>query len=474
MKKHIRELAAKVQHIPNGRALLVGGYVRDQLLGIASKDADIEVYGVPAKKLEALLRHAYPRRVNTVGRAFGVLKIAIGNGKDLDVALPRRESKTGAGHRGFRVEGDPGMTISEAARRRDFTINAIAQDPLTGKMEDPFDGAKDLKKKVLRVVDPKTFIEDPLRVYRAAQFVARFGLTVEPATMRLMKKMVVRGDLLQLSAERITEELKKMLLRAERPSRGFELLRELGVIKRNWKEIWALVGTPQEPEWHPEGDVWIHTMMVIDEAAKMIRQRARKFTEDEKLAVMVGSLCHDFGKPATTKKMDGRIRSLGHEAAGETPTRSFLSRLSFGETVRSAAIAIATQHLKPALLFRELERGTMTKDQYTNAVRKLVSRIHPVSWRILIASAEADYRGRGAHGPKKGVYEIGASFVAAIRRLKMHKMPPKPLLQGRDLVALGIQPGPEMGKMIQAVEDARDRGEVRTKKEALELLRSLM
>lgn len=456
------------------RVLAVGGFVRDAHLGIASSDVDVEVYGVSPERLEALLEDLFDGRVNTVGRTFGILKVALGDGKDLDVALPRRESKVGKGHKGFSVAGDPTLSPEEAARRRDFTINAIAADPLTGEVIDPFNGVADLEQNVLRVVDPATFVDDPLRVYRAAQFAARFGLTVEPKTIGLMRQMVTDEALLELSSERVTDEFKKLFLKAPRPSVGFELLREIGVIERHWPEIHALVGTPQELEWHPEGDVWIHTMMVVDEAAKIIRQDARNFDATKKLHVVLGALCHDFGKPVTTGVVEGRIRSRGHEAAGETPTRAFLGRLAFGEDALKASVVSATEHLKPPLLFRELEAGKVTGAQYENAVRKLVTRIHPVPWQVLIAIAEADFRGRGTANAKNPIYTIGNRFIEAVEHLGLDRESPKPLLRGEDLIALGVEPGPKMGHLIREIEDARDRGDIQTKDEALRLVQSLL
>jgi tRNA nucleotidyltransferase (CCA-adding enzyme) len=326
------------------RAFLVGGCVRDALLGQPSKDADMEIYGVAPDTLERLA-HTLFADVDAVGQSFAVLKAFV-EGGDLDLAIPRRERKAGRGHTGFFIESDPDLSFEEACRRRDFTVNALLLDPLTGALIDPFHGQEDLSRKQLRVVDTSFFSDDPLRVYRAVQFASRFGFFIEPTSLALLVSMVERGDLAELSAERVTDELRKLLLQSEAPSIGCALLRELGIVARTYPELEALAHTPQEPEWHPEGDVWTHTLLALDHAATLIRREP--FNEAQALGVMLGTLCHDLGKPATTAmgEKDGmlRLRSLGHEEAGVAPTRSLLARWTFGDEALTAAIACAKEH----------------------------------------------------------------------------------------------------------------------------------
>src|SRR5688500_9037946 len=268
------EIARAATHA-GGRALIVGGWVRDRLLGRESKDIDIEVFGIDAAALKPLLETL--GRVDTVGESFTVYKIA-----GLDVSLPRRESKTGRGHKGFTVIGDPSLSIEEAARRRDFTINAISFDPLTGEYLDPFHGRDDLAAQRLRVVDSSTFADDSLRVLRALQFAARFELTLDDEAKAICRAI----PLDDLPAERVWGEVEKLLLAAERPSLGFALALELGVIDALFPELKALVGCEQEPEWHPEGDVWVHTLQVIDRA----RERIDDLDRPQALTVMLGAL----------------------------------------------------------------------------------------------------------------------------------------------------------------------------------------
>src|SRR5580704_561762 len=323
-----------------GRALIVGGWIRDRLMGRESKDVDVEVYGIAADRLRSLLDPF--GRVEAVGESFQVYKVG-----DLDVSLPRRESKSGRGHRGFEVAGDPTMTIEEAARRRDFTINAIAWDPLTGEYLDPFDGRGDISRRLLRVVDPATFADDSLRVLRAIQFAARFDLVVDDET-RAICRAIALDD---LPAARVWGEIEKLLF-APRPSIGFALAMDLGVVSKLFPELRALAGCPQEPEWHPEGNVWVHTLQVIDQT----RLRLEDLPRPQQIALMLGAVCHDLGKPATTKVIDGRIRSLDHEEQGVAPALAFLDRVNVrsieGYDVRQQVAGLVAQHLKPGAWYK--------------------------------------------------------------------------------------------------------------------------
>ncbi|MEC8360093.1 MAG: hypothetical protein VXZ92_09950, partial [SAR324 cluster bacterium] len=278
---------ANAIHQQGGQPILVGGSVRDYLLGqIIPKDLDLEVYHLEANKLEMVLSQF--GKVLRVGKSFGVLKL-ITEHAEYDVSLPRRESKNGKGHKGFLVNADPRMTFEEASARRDFTINSIGFDPIHQLWLDPHHGQEDLKKGILRHVGP-AFAEDPLRVLRGAQFAARLNFQLAPETLELCQTL----DLNELSRERLLGEFVKLLLRAERPSIGLEILRQTKAL-RFFPELEALIDVPQDPTWHPEGCVWTHTLMVVDEAAKL-----RVGEEKNDLFLMFGALCHDFGKPATT------------------------------------------------------------------------------------------------------------------------------------------------------------------------------
>ena len=434
-------------HDAGGRALVVGGWVRDRLMGRPSKDVDLEVFGLPADRLRGIL--AAFGAVNAVGESFTVYKVA-----GIDVALPRRESKVGSGHRGFEVRGDPGLSPADAARRRDFTINAIGWDPLTGEYVDPFDGRGDIERRVLRAVDSSTFPEDSLRVLRALQFAARFELQIDPATAELCRRI----PLDDLPPERIRGEIEKLLLQARRPSIGFELARRLGVIDRLFPELTALVGCPQEPDWHPEGDVWIHTLLVIDEA----RSRIDDLDRPRQLAVMLGAVCHDLGKPATTAFVDGRIRSIDHEQAGVGPATAVLDRLNVhtigGFDVRRQVLGITAHHLKPGMF------GMSKTPVSDGAFRRLAQK---VDLELLARVAKSDCMGRG------GGFDCSSMdwFLERARQLGVEHAPPRPLVLGRHLLALGMSPGPRIGELLRAVYERQLDGSITTVEDGLAFVR---
>ena len=433
-----------------GRAIVVGGWVRDRLRGQPSKDIDIEVFGVPQDRLLELLTPL--GRVEAVGQSFPVYKLVPPGGSqgEIDVALPRRESKARRGHKGFDVQGDPSMSIADAARRRDFTINAIAWDPLTGEYDDPFHGRADLERRLLRAVDPRTFGDDSLRVLRALQFAARFDVTLEEGTAALCRTL----PLDDLPAERIWGEIEKLLLQAERPSIGFRLALDLGVIARVLPELLPLVGCVQEPEWHPEGDVWTHTLLVIDKARELNGDldRARRVT------VMLGAICHDLGKPPTTAVIDGRIRSLDHEQAGVEPSLALLDRLNVhtidGFDVRGQVAGLVAHHLKPGA-FRKAANVT------DGAFRRLAQK---VDLELLARLARADCLGRTGH------FDCSAMdwFLERARALGVEHRPPEPLLLGRHLLALGLAPGPRVGEILRQVYEKQLDGDLTSVEAAIE------
>ena len=434
-----------------GRALVVGGWVRDRLMENASHELDMEVFGVPARELPAVLETF--GKVEPIGKSFPVYKIG-----NVDVGLPRRESKTSPGHKGFVVEGDPSMTIEEAARRRDFTVNAISWDPLSDEYFDPVGGRTDLMSRILRAVDPRTFGDDSLRVLRAVQFAARFEMTLDEDTKALCRS--IRLD--DLPPERIWGEVEKLLLRARRPSLGFSLALELGVIDQLFPELKALVGCEQEPEWHPEGDVWVHTLQVIDQA----RQRIDDLDFADQLWVMLGAVTHDFGKPATTAFLDGRIRSMNHEEEGVAPAEAFLDRLNIhsiaGKDVRAQVLGLVAHHLKPGMLYKVREELT------DGAFRRLAQK---ANLELLARVAKSDCLGRSP-----GTFDCSAMdwFLERARDLGVDRSPPKPLLLGRHLLDLGMQPGPEMGALLKQVYEKQLDGEIKTTEEGIALASQMM
>lgn len=434
---HITELAQGLQQA-GGRALVVGGFVRDCLLGLDSKDYDLEVYGLPLAALERVLGRF--GEVVAIGRAFGVLRV---KGLDADISIPRRDSKVGPGHRGFLVELDPTLDFPQASRRRDLTINSMGYDPLSGEVLDPWSGRQDLEAGRLRATDPGHFSEDSLRGLRVAQFHARFEMEPDAELRRLCAQL----DLSDLPGERLFEELKKLLLKARRPSLGFELLRETGLL-RFFPELAAMVGVPQDPEWHPEGTVWEHTLLVVDRAAELRSGSGDEAEAD--LVLMLGALCHDLGKPATTALIDGRVRSPEHEEVGVPIAHALLERLRVAHHVSTQVEALVRHHLAPALLVK----GGATPKAY----RRLARKLHEagIDAHTLHRVAQADHFGRTTPDALAREFPAGDAFLAQMEQLTPPGQEVRDVVLGRHLIARGYRPGPSFGPLLAACRDLQD------------------
>lgn len=405
-----------------GRALLVGGCVRDALLGLEPKDIDIEVFGIEPEKLEDILLKHFG--IIKVGKAFGVLKL---KGIDIDISIPRRESKVGKGHKGFKIEGSPNLSFVEAASRRDFTINAISWDPLTEEFIDPYHGREDLSKGILRHVSDK-FSEDPLRVLRAMQLAARFDFKIDLETVELCKSIEPED----LPKERIFEEWKKLIIKGKVPSVGLKFLKDCGWISY-YPEFEALIDCKQDPQWHPEGDVWVHTLHCMDEFA-----RERINDEWEDLIVGFGVLCHDFGKAVTTfVDEDGRIRSPGHDIAGVEIADKFLRRMTEEKALIEAVLVLVEMHMRPAELYKA-QAGS-------GAIRRLAHRVGRIDRLIRVVSADM-----GGCPPKdKSIFLVGLQwFEMQGELLKVIESRPKPIIRGRHLISQGLKPGIAFKKIL--------------------------
>ncbi|HXD72936.1 MAG TPA: hypothetical protein VN628_04340, partial [Vicinamibacterales bacterium] len=348
-------------------------------------------------------------------------------------------------------------SVEDAARRRDFRINAILWDPLTDEHLDPFDGRGDLERRLLRVVDPSTFCDDSLRALRAIQFAARFGFTLDDEAKALCRSM----PLDDLPAERIWGEVEKLLL-ARTPSAGLALALDLGIVAKLWPEMKAMDGCPQEPEWHPEGDVWVHTLQVVDQA----RSRIDDLPRPQQLAMMLGAVCHDLGKPATTKFADGRIRSLDHEEQGVPPATALLDRLNVrsidGYDVRGQVLGLTAQHLKPGAWYK-------VRDEVGDgAFRRLSAK---VDLELLARLAKSDCLGR-----EPGKFDCTAMdwFLERARRLGVEHRPPGPILLGRHLLELGLKPGPRVGEILKSVYEQQMDGTVQTLEQAITAAKALL
>ena len=428
----VKDISALVRGA-GGRAYMVGGSVRDLLLGSRQvKDVDIEAFGVGPEKLQSLVGSRY--EFDQCGVAFGVLKI---KRLDIDVSLPRRESKAGEGHRAFLVDSVPDLSIAEAAMRRDFTVNAMYYDPLDGAFEDPYGGAADLERGVLRHVSEK-FREDPLRVLRGMQFVARFGLEPAPETIEICRSVGIEG----LAQERLFEEWAKLLVKGREIGRGLEFLRATGWT-RYFPELEALIGCRQDPAWHPEGDVWEHTKLCLDAFA-----RRRTGDRREDLIVGLAVVCHDFGNPATTATdpVSGHVRSLGNDEAGAGPCLSFLRRLTNDEGLLKDVPPLVRCHMQPFALWRS--------NAGDSAIRRLALRVGRID--RLVRVARADEEGRpDVVVPGDGGGKALEWLEAAAERLRIVDEMPRPILLGRHLIALGLKPSPKFGQWLSTCFEAQ-------------------
>lgn len=424
-----------------GRLFLVGGTVRDYLLHRPITDIDVEVFGLDVPAVRDIA--AKFGKIDEVGKAFSVLKLSL-DGHMIDIALPRRESKSGRGHRGFTVTTDPHLSFADALRRRDFTMNAILLDPLTGEIIDPFEGQADLGKRILRMVNAQTFIEDPLRAMRAFQLTARFELAIDSATRISIQNLL--PSMLELPSDRLRHEWEKLFL-AGRPSLGLQLAYEVGFFARFVPDIHALRQTPQDPVFHPEGDVWTHTLQVVERAR--IIARAEQLDHDQTLILMLAAFLHDIGKSVTTATVDGHIRSLGHDTAGGPLADHFLSAQGFPQSVRDQVLPFVREHMHPVGLWLAAERGEVISP---GAWRRLARRLAPASLQTLLFLTRADALDHDPASPttvEQWIQKKAAEYLHAL---------PAPLLRGQDFIALGWKPSPEFGSVLELGEQLGDMG----------------
>lgn len=415
-------------HKIGAKPILVGGCVRDHFLKKPIKDYDVEVFNLP--NIETLRTHlASFGSVKVVGKSFGVLKLNTCH-DEYDFALPRTEKKVGSGHTGFDVTTNANLSFKEASKRRDFTMNAIGYDVFEELFLDPYDGIEDIYNRRLKHIDDTTFIEDPLRIYRAIQFCARFELNLDDATLLLCQSMVHQGQLEELPKTRVFDEFKKFLLKSPKPSLAFELMNKMGILTY-FPQLESLMGCEQEPEYHPEGDVWIHTLMCLDEMAYL-----RTKDEYQNLYLMLAILCHDFGKPQTTKVINGRITSYNHEKQGVEPTLAFLKLLTDEKKLIEKVIPLVEYHLAPFQLF--LQNSSI------KAVKRLATKANIEELCIV---ALADCKGRTI--PNKDKCDKAIEWLLkCAKELNVQNEQLKPLVQGRDLIKRGLSPSSEFKKLL--------------------------
>jgi tRNA nucleotidyltransferase (CCA-adding enzyme) len=419
---------------------LVGGCVRDSLLAMETKDIDVEVFGISFEQLAGALSRL--GRTDSVGRSFGVVKLTLPGASVIDFSIPRRDSKIAPGHKGFEIHFDPDIAPAEAAGRRDFTINSLMYDPREDRLLDFFGGAEDIRNRVLRHTS-EAFVEDPLRVLRGMQFAGRFALTGAPETIELCRR--IKNSYHELAPERVREEWFKWAEKSARPSAGLEFLLATDWIE-HYPELKALKETPQDPEWHPEGDVFIHTCHCCD--AMVSLPEWKQAGPRSRIVYMLAILVHDFAKPMTTRRKlkEGKMRivSPGHEEEGGPVAESFLQRINAPADVRERVIPLVVNHL--AHLNPPTDR----------AVRRLARRLHPENIQGLGLVMKADCMGRPPRPPVPP-----ASISELLRKaseLDVHEHAPQPVLKGRHLLQLGMKPGRDLGPILHDAYEAQLEG----------------
>jgi tRNA nucleotidyltransferase (CCA-adding enzyme) len=442
-----------------GIPYIVGGSVRDALLGRPIKDIDIEVHGIPLEELSEIVVQDMGGKEEQVGKQFGVFKVG-----DLDIALPRTETKTGVKHTDFDVVPDPELSLEQAARRRDFTVNALMYDYKTNNILDFFGGLDDIRTKTIRHVASDTFVEDPLRVYRAAQFAARFGFKIHPSTIELARTM----DMSDIASERVYGEFEKLLM-SDTPSMGLQALDEMNVLDRYFPEISVMKDTPQRNDFHAEGNVFEHTKLALDVAAEL----AGRFDDPkDKTILMLAVLCHDMGKKISTKiAADGSITQHGHEKAGIEPAKKFLESVMDEPYIIKNVLTLVETHLAPSMLYKAQPSDA--------AFRRLINK-HGLHFLNLLASvSEADVRGRLHKNPDGTIVKPDAKEVewftsnidrvASASGVKEGKI--QPLISGDDLIGVGVEPGIGMGDILRDVQEQQEEGTLTTTEDAMAYVR---
>ncbi|MDD2377085.1 MAG: CCA tRNA nucleotidyltransferase [Clostridia bacterium] len=418
----------------NGTMFFVGGYVRDQIINKENKDIDVEVFGLEAEQLITILSKYGV--VDQIGSNFGIFKI---HGIDIDFGMPRKEKNTGVKHKDFEINIDSNMSTLEASKRRDFTMNALLQDVITGEIIDHFGGIQDIQNKIIKHIDDDTFIQDELRVLRACQFAARFDFIISEDTLKLCKKL----DCTNLPKERVYNEIQKALLNTSKPSIFFEYARQIGLLEKLFAPMDKLIGVQQSPIHHPEGDVWTHTMMVIDEAAKLRDQ------SNYPIAFMFAAVCHDLGKITTTRHLHGKIVSYNHENELHL-TKKFLKNITNDNDLNFAVMLLVKNHMRPNILVKNKSSD--------KAIRKLIvdtsSKIVNIQDVILLSKADRI----GKNNNDLDISNIDKWWKDRITEVNENKTTINPLVTGKDLIQMGYIQDEKIGKILKKAFDLQING----------------
>lgn len=402
-----KEIAKKAE-LMGGKTYLVGGFVRDILMNKEPNDIDIEIFGIEEQKLQEVLKSV--GSLKDITSSFEIYNLT---GSNLDITLPRSSDDT----------VNPFISEKEAAKRRDFTMNTVMKNVLGGEILDFYGGAKDIENKIIRATCDESFSADPLRVFRMADFCARFNFTPDEHT----KELAMEVDLSNLKRERVFEELKKALLKSEKPSVFFETLREINGLDVWFPEVKALINIEQNPKWHPEGNVWNHTMLVLNEAVKL------KDDAKEPFNFMLSALFHDLGKAVSTTVKDGKIISRGHDVKGIPLTANAVKRLTNNKSVLKYTTNMTELHMKP--------NGYVAQNSSKKAFDKLF--YASVCPEDLLLLSKADHMGRGGFSDYSETEEHLKQALSIYNKLMS-----EPYITGKDLVDAGITPDKNFSKLL--------------------------
>ncbi len=408
-----------------GRPFMIGGFVRDEVLGVQSKDLDIEVFGLTTDQLIAALSKVGSPIIDD--RKFGVIRLDCGLDWAVEFSLPRKDNATG--ERGFGGVF-PDLSAFEAAKRRDFTFNAMSKNLITGEIVDPLGGLKDLMSGIIRHCDDVLFGTDPLRGVRGFRFAGQIDAKATPETAEVVRALV--PEIAALAPEAMWSEFEKWAKRSIKPSRGLDFLVDTGMIVI-FPEIETMIGLQQDPKWHPEGDVFAHTRHVVDAAA------------GKGVIAVLAALCHDMGKATTTVRHPETDRwvSPKHAQKGEAPTRSFLARIGAPKKVVEAVVEIVKEHMT------HMGKDPITKTQ----ARRLLVRLENASPADLFAVIEADHYCRP---PLPVLFPERAQDLKDLCFEVENEI--KPMVMGRHLQALGMKGGPHFGPILDAAFEAQIEG----------------
>jgi len=430
-KSPIPALAREVSGA-GGRLLVVGGWLRDQLRGEPSKDLDVEIFGLPPDRISRLLEGF--GSIGRVGQQFPVWRL---RHQALDIGYPREAALDYVPKRPESLE----QAFRAAAKHRDLTVNAIGWDPLTEHWIDPFCGIADLEARRLRAVDSTHFGCDPLRGLRVARLHASLEARVDDATVDLCRGL----ELSEVAVERVATELRRILVEPRRPSRAFEFLSRAELLEV-FPLVAALRGVPQDPHWHPEGDVFIHTCLVIDCARQIgAGQGAR-----EREILQWAALAHDFGKPATTTREADRVRSVGHERVGAALARDWLIELRISKSIVNAVEILVMHHLAPAQFASQGARGKA----YRRLARALA--VAGMSAVELERIARADHLGRTTEDARAGRFDAGEAFLAAAAAEEVAAGVRPDVVSAQILMDRGLPPGPALGRALARAREIQD------------------